>query len=522
MGDYEDHGDIKAVYVFSIIALFILLLACINFMNLTTAQSGKRFKEVGMRKVSGADKYKIVQQFLGESLLFSTIAFIIAVILVIAFLPTFNNLSGKEISFKIVENGNVLIGAILTVLFTGFSAGLYPALVLSGYRSVDVLKGVKKFGSKNKTFKRTLVIIQFTVSIALIAATLVVHRQLNLIQNSKLGFDREHVLWTRMRGDAHQQFDTLKNELLQNSNILGVTAANQLPTKIFHSYTGFNWEGKDPNIDVLMNLVTVDHDFIETLHIEMEQGRTFSRNLQTGQSREFILNRKAAEIVGTTHPIGEPFSIFGINGTIIGVVKDFHFETFYHEVNPLVIVRSSPASDHYAMIRVNGNNISDHIKFIKDKWNELIPNYPFESNFLDEDFNSQYGKEQRMETLFNYFTALALFIAFLGLFGLVSFESERRTKEIGIRKTLGAPILSIVTTLIKELIILTVVANIIAWPAAFIFMSNWLQNFALHVNLGFWIFFLSGCIAFFIAMISVSFQTIKAARANPVDSLRYE
>ena len=522
MGDFKDNGNITTIYIFSIIAFFILLIACINFMNLTTAQFTKRAKEVGMRKIIGASRQRIIQQFLGESMLLSLIAFLIAIFLVITFLPRLNHLSGKEITFSITSNVTILAGIILTFLFTGFASGIYPAFLLSVFQPVHAIKPTMRSGPKNRTFRRLLVVFQFSTSIALIIATLTVHRQLDFIQNSKLGFDREHVVYLRLRGNTAQYYDLLKNQLTQNANILGVTAADQLPTQIRYSLTGADWQGKNSDEDILMNFICVDFDFTETLHIDIADGRSFSNKFPSDRTSAFILNQKAAQIMGKKNPVGESFAFFGRQGKIIGIINDFQFETFYHEVKPLVLLYSGPRNDHYVMIRIPGKNIAEHIKFIEETWKKAIPDYPFDYHFLDENFNVQYRKEQQMKLLFNDFTALTIVIAFLGLFGLISFEAERRRKEIGIRKTLGASVPHIVSILVKELMILIAVANVIAWPMAYFFMNKWLQNFALRTTFGIWIFIISGSAALCIAIITISFQTVKAAIANPVEALRYE
>ena len=522
IADFENNGDITYVTIFSAIGFLILLIACINFTNLTTTQSGKRSKEVGMRKISGANRTRIVHQFLGESLLLTILAFLVSVLLVIVFLPTLNQLSGKHITFNILGNARMLIGLLVILLGTGFLSGIYPAFILSAFRPVAALKGSVKTGPKNKRFRSVLVIFQFCISIAMIIATLVVHRQLDYIRNSKLGFEREHVIWLRLRGDTSQSYRALKNELLRNANIRGVTAADQLPTQIMYTWTGAYWPGKDPDDPGLMNAISVDFDFIETMHINMTEGRSFSDAVRSDRTDAFILNRKAANVMGKENPVGEPFGFIGRRGYVIGIIDDFQFETFYHDVKPLVMMHSDPESDYYLMIRLGEGNVAGHLRFIEETWDRLIPKYPFEYQFLDEHFDLQYRKEQRMETLFDYFSILALCIAFLGLFGLVTFETERRTKEIGIRKTLGASSVRIALLLIKELFALVMVANFLAWPIAYLLMNKWLLSFARRTELGIWVFILSGLIAFSLAIITLTYRTIKAASSNPIKALRYE
>jgi ABC-type antimicrobial peptide transport system permease subunit len=441
---------------------------------------------------------------------------------VLLFIPVFNNLTGKELVLNSTNSSGILLILILIAISTGIIAGSYPAFFLSSFQPINVLKNSEKFGPKSMVFRRSLVIIQFSLSILLIIATLVVHRQLNFIQNSHLGFEREHIVYVRLRGESAQYYNSLKNELRKNPNILNVTAADQLPTNIIYSLAGADWQGKDPDENVLFNFVTVDYDFISTLNIQVVDGRAFSKEFQSDQTEAFILNEKAAGMIGKESPVGESFSFFGQAGKIIGVAKNFHFDNFYNEIRPLVLLYAAPSSNHYLIIKISSDNISENLRFIEDTWNKIAPFLPFEFSFLDDEFNRQYKSEKRMGRLFNYFTLLSVLIASLGLFGLVSFMASQRTKEIGIRRVVGASTVDIVKILTKEFIVLVAVANIIAWPTAYYFMKKWLDNFVFKTNIQIWVFIYSAIIALLIALLSISFKTIKAATANPVDSLRYE
>jgi ABC-type antimicrobial peptide transport system permease subunit len=522
VADVEGNGSIKHVYIFSIIAFFVLVIACINFMNLTTAYAAKRAKEVGMRKISGAKRGQIINQFLGESIFLSFFALILAVFIVLLFLPAFNSLSGKELSLDATNSVGILLILMITTVTTGILAGSYPAFFLSSFLPINILRGSGKSGPRKMASRRFLVVIQFAFSVFLIVATFVVHNQLHFIQNSHLGFDRDHVVSIRLRGETAQYFPSVKNELLKNPNILGVTAANQLPTHIIYSLGGANWEGKNPEDDVLFNFITVDYDFIQTLNLQVVEGRAFSKEYQSDRTTAFILNEKAAEFIGKESLVGESFSFFGRKGEIIGVVKNFHFDNFYNEIRPLVMLYESPSSDNFLIAKISGENISENLAFIEEAWNKTVPFYPFKLRFLDEEFNRQYQSEKRMGKLFNYFAFLSVFIASLGLFGLVSFMANQRTKEIGIRRVVGASIADIVRILTKEFALLVGIANVIAWPAAYYFMNKWLDNFVFRSHIQMWMFLSSAIIAFVIAFLSVSYKTIKAAKANPVDSLRYE
>ena len=522
MADVENNGSIKNVTIFSLIAFFVLFIACINFMNLNTAYAGKRAKEVGMRKISGAKRGQIIQQFLGESILLSFLSLIFAVGIVLAVLPAFNRLSGKELVFSMANSGGLFLIIIMITIATGILAGSYPAFFLSTFQPVNVLSSSGKFGQRKTVFRRFLVVIQFSLSIFLIIATFVIHDQLHFIQSTPIGFDRDHVVSIRLRGDSAQYYPLVKNELLKNPHVLGVTAANQLPTHIKYSFTGADWEGKDPEDEVLFHFITVDYDFIKTLNLHVLEGRDFSKQFQSDRSSAFIVNKKAADIIGKESLVGEPFRYFGREGRIIGVVDNFHFDNFYNEIKPLVLLYEPPSSDNYLMVKISGDNISESLAGVKKAWNKSVPFYPFEGNFLDEEFNRHYQSEKRMGTLFNNFAFLSVFIASLGLFGLVSFIANQRTKEIGIRRVVGASAVDIVKILTKEFALLVVAANIIAWPAAYYFMSRWLNNFAFRTHIHLWMFVFSAVIAFVIALLLISYKTIKAATANPVDSLRYE
>jgi putative ABC transport system permease protein len=522
VADVENNGSIKHVYIFSIIAFFVLFIACINFMNLTTAHAARRAKEVGMRKISGAKRGQIANQFLGESLFLSFFSLIFAVCIVLVFLPAFNSLSGKELAFDTGDSIGIFLLLIAITATTGILAGSYPAFILSSFQPINILGKSGKSAPKKMVFRRFLVVIQFSLSIFLIIATFIVHGQLHFIQKSPLGFEREHVVSIRLRGETAQSFPAVKEELLKSPQILSVTAANQLPTHILYSLTGAYWEGKDPENDVLFHFITVDYDFIKTLNLQLVEGRAFSKEFQSDQTAAFILNEKAAEYIGKESVVGEAFGFFGRRGRIIGVVKNFHFDNFYNEIKPLVLLYEAPSSDNYLIAKISGDDISKNVAIMEEAWNKTIPFYPFELNFLGDEFNRQYRSEKRMGRLFNSFTFLSVFIASLGLFGLVSFMANQRTKEIGIRRVVGASVADIVKILTKEFILLVGIANLIAWPAAYFFMGKWLDNFVFRTHMQMWMFLFSAVIAFVIAFLSVSYKTIKAARANPVDSLRYE
>ena len=523
-------GDIRYVYVFSIIAVFILVIACINFMNLTTARSSTRAKEIGMRKVTGAQRADLIKQFMGESVLISLIALYFAVILVILLLPVLSNLAGKQLALNPQGNWNLILGFVGIVLFTGLLAGSYPAIFLSSFRPADILTGSlipTKDGIKKTVFRKALVVIQFSVSIFLIISTLVIFKQLHFIRNVNLGYEKEHLISIPLRGNTGQQYEAFKGELLRDSRISNVSATSEVPVLIYYLHTGYDWEGKDPKKESRMNEVLVDHDFIETLNMTIVQGRSFSKDRTTDASEAYIVNEAAVKAMDMKSPVGKRFyapTHAGMReGTIIGVVKDFHFRPLHDEIDPLVMF-IAPEKFSFLCIRVK-SEISDMpgiLSFIESVHKKFAPNFPFEYNFLDETFNKLYKSEQKTGSIFGYSTFLAIFISCLGLFGLAAQMAEMRIKEIGIRKVLGASVSGITLLLSKEFMKWVVVANVVAWPVAYYAMNRWIQNFAYRTSIELWIFFLAAFLAFLIALITVGYQAVKTAMANPVEALRYE
>ena len=519
---WESSGEaIQYVYIFSIIALFVLLIACINFMNLSTARSANRAKEVGLRKVVGALKGHLIRQFYGESVLFALIALILAVGIVILLLPAFSSVADKPLSWNVTGIGMILAGLAAITLFTGLVAGSYPALFLSAFQPVRVLRGRIKSGAASSQFRKILVVIQFSLSILLIIGTTVVYKQMNYMKNRRLGWDKEHLVYIPLRSELQKSYPTLKSELAKDSRILGVTGTWMLPTHLGSNAGGADWEGKDPNQEVLIGINPVDFDFIETLGIEMAEGRSFSREYSSDLSKTFIVNEEVAKLMGKESVIGERFSFVGVKGAIVGVMKNFHYKPVREKIEPLAII-VDPEQINYVLIRIPPENIPVSLKLIENTWNRIIPNYPFEYHFLNQIFDSMYRAEAKIGTLLKYFAILAVFIACLGLFGLASFTAEQRTKEIGIRKVLGANVSQVTLLLCREFFLLVLLANIIAWPSAYFIMKHWLQSYAYRTSLGLFIFIAALAAALLVALLSVSFQAVKAALSHPADSLRYE
>jgi putative ABC transport system permease protein len=514
-------GAIQYVYIFSIIAMFVLLIACINFMNLSTARSANRAKEVGMRKVVGALKSHLIRQFYGESIIFAFIALVLAAGIVTLILPAFSQFTDKELTWAVGGIGTIFLGVAAITLFTGLVAGSYPALFLSSFQPVKVIRGSLKSGAGSSLFRKILVVVQFSLSVLLIIGTVVVYQQLTYMKDHRLGWDREHLLYFPLRDDVQKVYDTLKTELIKDSHVMNITATGQLPSRIGSNSGGAEWEGKDPNLSILIGFNFVDFDFVETLKIKMKEGRSFSREYSSDLQTAFVVNEEVAKLMDKESVVGERFSFVGKEGTIIGVMENWHYQPIREKIEPLAITLSERPS-RVMLIRIPPGDISESLDAIKNIWERVIPTYPFEYYFLDENFDSMYRREESIGTLLKYFAILAVFIACLGLFGLASFTAEQRTKEVGIRKILGATVSNITVLLCKEFFLLVFVSNIIAWPVAYFLMRNWLQSYAYRTSLSVFIFISAMAIALLVAFLSVSFQAIRAATASPIDSLRYE
>ena len=517
----RDMGAIQYVYIFSIIAFFVLLIACINFMNLSTARSANRAKEVGLRKVVGALKHHLIRQFYGESLVFAILALLVAVLMVTLLLPVFGKFAGKELSWHVSGSGTLILGLVGITAFTGLVAGSYPAMFLSAFQPVKVLKGSLKSGAGSSRFRKILVVVQFTLSILLIIGTTGIYKQLNFMKNKRLGWDKEHFLYIPLRADMRNSYEALKYELIKDTRIQGVSGSSHPPSNIGSNSGGAEWDGKDPELQVLIGMSGVDFDYVETMGIEMVAGRSFSREFPSDASKSFLINEETARIMGKESVVGERFSFMGVDGTIVGVMKDFHFQSVKEKIDPLAI-RVSLDRLNYMFIRIPPGDISASLKFVESTWNRVIPNYPLDYRFVDEDFDRIYRTESRMGALFKYFAVLAVFIACLGLFGLASFTAEQRTREIGIRKVLGASVSQITMLICREFFLLVLLANIIAAPVAYYIVSHWLQAYAYRTSLSWMIFVAALFIAAAVALISVGFQALRAAMASPAESLKYE
>ena len=514
-------GLIQTLLIFSAIALFVLFIACINFMNLSTAKSATRAKEVGVRKVIGARKTDLIRQFIGESLMISLITLLIAVVLMAAFLPTFNELLGKQFSLRLLLKPVVALGFLGIALFTGALAGAYPALYLSAFQPGNILRGSIRSGIKS-SLRRILVIVQFSLTIIMIISTVVIFRQLGFVMSTDLGFDRENLVVLRMSQRMQESFEPLGNELRANPQVQSITRSLQGPWHIGSTVSAVDWDGKPPDETVSMHWDYVGYDYFATLGMEIIEGRAFSREYSTDQTEAYIVNEEAVKMMGMESPVGKRLSVFRNDGQIIGVVKNFHFQPLYHPVKPFVFMLR-PGSGSLAFVRIRPENISGTLNDITNTMKKFDPGSLTEPIFFNDVLtNYIYTTERQARKIAGYFTLLALLISSLGLFGLAAFMAERRTKEIGIRKVVGASIKDVVFMLSKDFTKWVLVSNVIAWPAAYLVMRKILERYAYRTHVGMEIFVLSGLAALFIALLTVGYQAIKSARANPADSLRYE
>lgn len=518
--DIARHGNIIVVYLFASAAVLILLIASINYMNLATARSCMRAKEVGIRKVVGAFRTDMVRQFYTESMLITLIATIAAILLILVVLPVFNHLSGKEFNIHSTLASPILLGLAGIMLFTGLSSGSYPALLLSAFRPSQVLRSGSTAGARGAMLRKILVVLQFGFTVLLIVGSLVVQSQIDHIQNASLGYDRSRIVSLSIYHPLRKHLDSFKIELLRHTNVEDVTLTSTLITDVGSGTSNADWEGKPDDVRVQMLVIAADYAFLETFRMEMEAGRFFSR-VHATDSLGFILNETAVRVLGMESPIGKRFAAWGIEGHIIGIVKDFHFKSLHHPVEPMFMILD-PSRPYYIYIRLGSGDNAETIRYIENLWERFLPEYPFEYAFLEQRIISLYGADERVGKLLRYSTFFAVFIACMGLFGLTSFTVEQRTKEIGIRKVLGASPWGIVILLTKQYLWLIIISNVTAWPLSWLIMRRWLETFASRVSPGIGIMLLAGSISTIIILITAGIHAVIAARKKPVDSLRYE
>jgi putative ABC transport system permease protein len=521
---YSNYNDIRNIYIYVSVAILILIIVCLNYMNLTAARSFQRYKEIGIRKVVGANRKQLFIQFLGESFLITVFSLIGSMILAVLFLPGYNSIIGGNLSLAQMQKPTFFLAIAAVVFFVGVLGGCYPAFYLSSLRSVNILKGITKKKAKRSWVRDTLVVSQFSIAIIIISSTFVISSQLHFINTKDMGYDREQIVvlsHLNNHMEVRRNEETIKTELLRNPNITAVSCSSDLPN---HSFPRGQVElqAKSTGEPVPFNVYTVDHDFLDLYGIEIVEGRTFFREFPSGSVREVLINQTAAKALGEESPIGKEFRFWGSRiGRIVGVLKDFHSLSLHHQIPPTFIAHY-PAFTNHISIKINIVNIPETISAIEKTMNKLAPHYPFDYHFFDEIFERDYQSERKMEKIFRFFMLLSIGLACMGLFGISTYSAQLRIKEIGIRKVLGASVSGITLLLSQDFTKCVLFANIFAWPVAYYLMNKWLQNFTYRIGLSVWIFLISGLAALCIALLTVSFHSIKAATANPVESLRYE
>ncbi|GGG80739.1 ABC transporter permease [Parapedobacter pyrenivorans] len=516
---YITGGRIEYVRLFSWVAAFVLLIACINFMNLATARSVKRAKEIGLRKTIGASRFSLITQFYMEAFLLAACALLVGLILAFGFLPVFNQFTGKALALPLSASGFWL--SVFALLITvGMVAGSYPALYLSSMRPIHVLKNNLRLGGV-VLLRKGLVVFQFTLSVMLILGMMVIYRQLGFIQTTHIGYDRENLVYIPIEGDLVKNYQTFKTEAENHPGILSVSKMRNSPTVIEHHTGSINWQGKDPNLMVSFADAVVGYDFAETLQLQLKEGRDFSKAFGA-DSAAYLLNETAVERMGFQSAIGQTVDWGNRPGKIIGILRDFHFNSFHQAIEPLIIRLDENWTWGTILVRTKAGSTKDAIATLERLCKALNPKTPFTFQFSDLEFSKLYKSEEIVGKLSYYFALFAILISCLGLFGLAAFTAEQRTKEVGIRKVLGASVGSVVSLLSQDFVKLVLVAIVIACPIAWWTMNNWLAGFAYRIDIEWWMFAAAGLAAVAIALLTVSFQAIKAAVVNPVDSLRDE
>ncbi|MEI9908185.1 MAG: FtsX-like permease family protein [Bacteroidota bacterium] len=524
-------SDIKYVYIFSVIALFIITLACVNFMNLSTAQSARRAKEVGVRKVLGSVRTQLIKQFLAEAIVYSFMATVVALIMVLVVLTPFNHLAGKSLLFSSIFNGYTCLFILGLCIFTGLLSGVYPAFYLTSFNPVTVLKGMKAFKNnfRHLFVRNGLVVFQFTISIVLIICTIIVYKQLRYTQNKDLGLDKEHVIVIANTDRLKNAEESFRQELTKQPGVIAASVSSSIPTRtnFGDTYVPEPTETDKPLLkEIGLSSFVVDNDFIPTFKMQVLQGRNFSTEFS--DSASVILNETSAKQIGWKDAVGKYLGYPGNSQRfkVIAVVKDFNVASLYDPVEPFALFHASSKTYNlghsYISVRFQPGNMKDYLHTLENNWRSFTAGTPFDYSFLDTEFDSLYRSEQRMGSVFAIFTFLSIFVACLGLFGLSVYTAERRTKEIGVRKVLGASVQSVVALLSKNFLKLVLISAIIAFPVAWLAMNKWLEDFAYRITIGWTVFVFAASAALFIALLTISAQAIKAAIANPAKSLRTE
>jgi putative ABC transport system permease protein len=521
--ELEPQGSFNTVIIFSAIAVLILIVACINFINLTTARSTQRANEVGVRKVVGSSRGQLVRQFLSESIFLSFLSFLLALFFVELALPVFNTLVGKEFTAGHILDWPFLLALLFGAIVIGIAAGGYPAFLMASFRPVPMLKGKIQSSKRGRRFRDMLVVFQFCASVVLLVGTAVIYTQLHYIRNKELGYDKEHVVVIQRAEKLGSQQLAFKDQLYQNSDILSAAFTDSLPQILLEAKV-FQKEGESSQENNTLITITADYDLLKTYGLRMIAGRYFEKERST-DATAIVLNETAIKALDIRDPLGKRLVLVGLKRTpmdIIGIINDFHMESLHTKIGPTAVILVGARPSVLLSVRVRPGDLPKSLGFLEDKWREFTNNQPFEYVFFDDQFDMLYKAEIQAGKMITAFACLAVFIACLGLLGLASFTASQRTKEIGIRKVLGATTSGILVLLNKDFVKRVLVANLIAWPLAYYAMNKWLQNFAYRIRINIWMFLASAVIALLIALFTVSFQTVRAARGNPVDSLRYE
>lgn len=525
--ELEANGNITTVYMMASIGLFIVLIACFNFINLSTARATKRAKEVGLRKVVGAFRSQLINQYLSESILTTLLSLAFSVAIALATLNTLNAFTGKDLTLDLIHNIPLTIGLILFALLVGTLAGIYPAFVISSFKPAVTLKGQQGMTPGKSFLRKGLVVSQFTISIVLIIATLIIFKQLDYLNSQSLGYDKNQIVTLPYYSELAPNYETFYHELTNTASIKNVSRSSRIPTgRLLDSYGAPRVMKGDSLVNISMDLksISTDTEFFDTYGIGISTGRKFSKEIVTDDSLAFIINKAAVKEIGWENPedyIDKEFEYADVKGKLVGVVEDFHFESLHQQIRPMIFLQRKNNYNSLS-VKINSQEMKDGLAQLEKVWKTFLPARPFDYQFLSERYRNLYENEQKQSQLFTTFSILAIFIAGLGLFGLATFNTMQRIKEIGIRKVLGASVSNILTLLSREIIVLILVANAIAWPIAWYFMNQWLDTFAYHINMDVLSYLLAGISAIFIALITVGAQTINAALSNPAKTLRYE
>ncbi len=519
-------GAILYVYIFSAIALFVLIIACINFMNLSTARASIRAKEIGLRKVNGASRGQLVGQYLTESFLQTLISIILAFLLVFLLLNQFNHLAGKDVHPSSLVSLQFLVGILGVLLLTTLLAGIYPALYLSALKPIQAIREQTNQKKGSGLLRKILVVFQFSLAVLLISGTIVAAKQLNYMQNAALGFDKTNLLHIQLRGTLNQEYEKLRSEFMSSPDILYTCASMQAPYQIGSNSSGISWDGKDPEQDVLVSFTGVHYDFIKTMDITLTGGRDFSEDypgdMLTDTSTNFIINQSLANIIGKDEIVGMPLTFMGLSGQVVGLMEDYHFKPLSSEIEPMAVAPLPASNLRHMVVRLSPVNPTGGLAFMEKKWEELLPQYPFEYNYVDDAIDNLYQAEGRMASLFTVFTIVAILIACLGLFALASFTAQRRTREIGIRKTMGALEPQIAGMMVRDFSLYILISLLIALPSIWFIARWWLNEFSYRITPSIGIFVLTALVTILVAVLTVLYHAIRISRTDPVKALWHE